>query len=77
MPIPMFSLFSSFLCCSTCSKSTKSMKLNGNISTEWAQVPSYIWEEEPVHREILRFLINAFGNVFQTSRVIGLICCCM
>ena len=50
------------------------MKPNGNISTEWAKVLSFVWEKEPFHREVVCFLINnLFGNAFQTSRVIGLI----
>ena len=74
IPIPMFSLFSWFLYCSTCSKSTKSMKPNGNISTEWAKVLSFVWEKLLFYREVICFLINnLFENVFQTSRVIGLI----
>ena len=74
MPIPMFSLFSWFLYCKTCSKNTKSMKPNGNISTEWAKVASFVWEKVSFYREVTCFLINnLFGNVFQTSRVKGLI----
>ena len=74
IPIPMFSLFSWFLYCSTCSKSTKSMKPNGNISTEWAKVLSFVWEKVLFYREVICFLINnLFGNAFQTSRVIDLI----
>ena len=57
-PIPMSSLFSWFLYCSTCSKGTKSMKPNGNISTEWAKVLSFVWEKELFHREVICFLIN-------------------
>ena len=73
-PIPMFSLFSWFLYCSTCSKSTKSMKPNRNISTEWAKVLSFVWEKVLFYREVICFLFNnLFGNVFQTSRGIGLI----
>ena len=74
MLIPMFSLFSWFLYCNTCSKSTKSMKPNGNISTEWAKVLSFVWEKVLFYREVMCFLINnLFGNVFQTSRVMDLI----
>ena len=74
MPIPMFSLFSWFLYCNTCSKSTKSMKPNGNISTEWAKVLSFILEKLLFYRQVMCFLINnLFRNVFQISRVIGLI----
>ena len=74
IPIPMFSLFSWFLYCSTCSKSTKSMKPNGNISTELAKVLSFVWEKLLFYREVICFVINnVLGNVFQTSRVIGLI----
>ena len=73
IPVPMFPLFSWFLYCSTCSKSTRSMKPNGNISTECAKVLSFVWEKELFHREVICFLINnLFRNVFQTSRVIGL-----
>ena len=74
MPVPMFSLFSWFLYCNTCSKSTKGMKPNGNISTEWAKVLSFVWEKLVFYREVIFFLINnLFENFFQTSRVIGLI----
>ena len=73
MPIPMFSLFSSFFYCGTCSKSTKSMKPNGNISMEWVKALSFVWEKVLFYREVICFLIdNLFGNLFQTSRVIGL-----
>ena len=74
IPVLMFSLFSWFLYCSTCSKSAKSMKPNGNISTEWAKVLSFVWESVLFYREVICFLINnLFRNVFQTSIVIGLI----
>ena len=74
MPIPMFSLFSWYLYCNTCSKSTKSRKLNGNISTEWAKVLFIVYENLLFYREVTCFLINSlFRNVFQTSRVIVLI----
>ena len=74
IPIPMFSLFSWFLHCSTCSKGTKSMKPNGNISTEWVKVLSFVWEKVLFYREVICFLINnLFEKVFQTSRVIDLI----
>ena len=49
------------------------MKLNRNIGTEWAKFLSIVWEKELFYREVVRFLINDLsGNVFQTSRVIGL-----
>ena len=64
IPIPMFSLLSWFLYSSIYSKSTKSMKPNGDISTEWAKVLSFVWEKELFHREIIGFLINHFGNAF-------------
>ena len=74
IPIPMFSLFSWFLYCSTCSKNTKSMKPNWNISTEWAKVLSFVWEKVLFYREIICFLFNnLFWNVFQTSKIMGLI----
>ena len=74
IPIPMLSLFSWFLYCNTCSKSTKSMKPNGNISTEWPKVLSFVWENVLFCREVICFLINnLFGNVFQIARVTGLI----
>ena len=74
MLIPMFSLYSWFLYCNTCSKSTKNRKPNENISTEWANVLSIIHEKLLFYREVICFLINNFfENVFQTSRVIGLI----
>ena len=52
IPIPMFSLVSWFLYCSTCSKSTKSMKPNGNISMEWAKVLAFLWEKVLFWREV-------------------------
>ena len=56
------------------SKSTKSMKPNGSISKKWAKVLSIVYEKLLFYREVICFLINnLFGNVFQTSRVIGLI----
>ena len=74
IPTPMFSLFSWFLYCSTCSKSTKTMILNGNISTEWAKVLSFVWEKVLFYRKVIFFLINnLFQNVFQTWRIISLI----
>ena len=72
MPILMF-LTVFMIYCNTCSKSTKSMKPNGNISTEWAKVLSFIWEKVLFYREVICFINTLFGNVFQTSRVIGLI----
>ena len=54
-------------------ESTKSMKPNGNISTEWAKVLFFVWEKLLFYREVICFVINNLGNVFQTSRVIGLI----
>ena len=74
IPIPMFSVISWFLYYSTCSKSTKSMKPNWNISTEGPKVLSFIWEKVLFYKEVTCFLINnLFGKDFQTSRVIGLI----
>ena len=71
MPIPMFSVFSWFLYCSTYSKSTKSRKPNENISTEWAKVLSIVYEKLLFYREVIYFLINnLFENIFQTSRVV-------
>ena len=71
----MFSLFSWFLYCSTCSETTKSMKPNGKISTERVKVFSVVWEKALFYREVvICFLINnLFRDVFQTSRVIDLI----
>ena len=72
--IPIFSLFSWLLYCSTCSRRTKSMRHNGNISTVYAKVLSFVWEKVLFYKEVICFLINIlFGNVFQTSRVTGLI----
>ena len=70
--IPMFWLVSWFLYCSTCSKSVRSMKPNGNISMEWAKVLSFVWEKVLFYREVKFLIDNLFGNFFQTSRVIGL-----
>ena len=49
--------------CSTCSSSTK-----------WAKVPYFVWEKFYFIQK-LKFLYynNLFGNVFETSGVIGLI----
>ena len=67
MPIPMFSLFSWFLYCNTCSKSTQSMKPNGNISTEWAKVLSIVYEKLLFYREVLCFLIY---NLWENSEYV-------
>ena len=73
IPKPMFSLFSWFLYCSTCSNSTKSMKPNGNISTEWAEALSFVWEKELFHREVICFLINNLFwkhfSIFKSNRL--------
>ena len=50
------------------------MNPNANISTEWAKVLSFVSEKVLSYRGVICFLINnLFGNVFQTSRTIGLI----
>ena len=68
----MFSLVLRFFYCSTCFKSAKSMKPNRNISMEWAKVLSFVWEKVLFYREVKFLIDNLFGNVLQTSRVIGL-----
>ena len=68
MPIPMFSLFSWFLYYNSCSKSTKSMKPNGNISTEWAKVLSIVYEKLLFIEKLYGFSLITFGNVFQTFK---------
>ena len=40
------------------------MKSNGNISTEWAIVLSFVWEKILFYREVICFLIN---NLFFKS----------
>ena len=58
--------------CSTCSKSTKSMKPNGNINTKCATVLYFVWEKVLFYTKIkVSYYNNIFGNVFQTSGVIG------
>ena len=52
IPIPVFSLVSRFVYCSTCSKTAKSMKPNGNMSMEWAKVLSFVWEKVLFYREV-------------------------
>ena len=48
------------------------MNPNGNISTEWPKVLSFVWENYYFIQK-LSFLINTlFGKVFQTSGVTGL-----
>ena len=69
IPIPMFSMFSWFLYCSICHKSTKSMKHKGNISTEWAKVLSFVWEKQLFHREVICFLINYFSYNSKSNRL--------
>ena len=78
--IPMFSLGSWFLyfhgsiSCSTCSKSTKSMKRYGNISAEWAKILYFVWEKVLFYTEVkVSYYNNIFENVFRTSGAIGLI----
>ena len=68
----MFSLVSRFLYYRTCSQSAKSMKPNGNISMEWAKLFSFVWEKVQFTENLSFFIDNLFGNVFQTSRGIGL-----
>ena len=70
IPILMFSLLSRFFYCSTCSISTKNMKPNGNISTEWAKVLSFVWEEILFYREVICFLINnlPFRKLFSNFK---------
>ena len=56
--------------CSICSKSTKSMKPNGNISTGFAKVLLFV--KNFYFKQKLSFLINTiFGYVSQTSGVIA------
>ena len=48
--------------------------MGASISTEWAKALSFVSEKVLSYREVICFLINnLFGNVFQTSRAIGLI----
>ena len=62
------SIWVRFLYCSTCSKSMKSMKANGNISTEWTKILSFIWEKEPFYREVVCFLLITFLETFFKLR---------
>ena len=75
MPIPMFSLFSWFLYCNTCSRNTKNMKPNAKIKYGMGKDSFFfVWDKLLFYREVICFLINnLFGNDFQTSKVIGLI----
>ena len=55
--------------CSTCSKSTNSMKPNGNISTQWAKVLYFVWQKVLFHIEIKVFLLQQpFRKRFSNSR---------
>ena len=47
-----------------CSKSTKSMKANRNISTEWAKVLSFVWEKVLCYRKVIYFLIKTSLETF-------------
>ena len=38
--------------CSTCSKSMKSIKPNGNISKEWAKFLSFVWEKVLLYTKV-------------------------
>ena len=58
--------------CSTCSKSTNSMKPYGNISTKWATVPFFFGRKYYFMQKLkFSYYNNIFGNVFQSSGVIG------
>ena len=60
--------------CSTCSKNTKSMKPNGNISTKWATVLYFVWEKVLFYTKVKVFLLQQdFQKRFQTSGTVGLI----
>ena len=51
---------------STCTKSMKSMKSIGNISTEWAIVLYFVLEKALCYTQVKVFLFNnLFGNVFS------------
>ena len=64
---PWFHDFS--ISCSTCTKSTKSMKSNGNISTEGAIVLYFVLEKALCYTQVKVFLFsNLFGNVFSNFR---------
>ena len=67
IPIPVFSLFSWFFYCSTCSKSTKSMSPNGNASTEWVKVLSLVLEKVLFYSGVKVFKL--LKKVFSTLTV--------
>ena len=77
----MFSLGSWFLyfhgsiSCSTCTKSTKGMKPYGNISIRNGEKFFILLGKKYYFIQKLKFSYHnsLFGNVFQTSGVIGLI----
>ena len=79
--IPMFLLRSWFLyfhgsiSCSTCTKSTKGKKPYGNISIRNGQMFLILFGKKYYFIQKLKFSYynNLFGNVFQTSGVIGFI----
>ena len=66
--IPMFSLVSLLFSCSTCSKSTKSKKPNGNISTDWAKVLSFVWEKVLFYTEVTFSCWQPFRKRFSNFR---------
>ena len=56
-----------------CSKSTKSMKPNGNISAKWAKVLYFVWEKVLFYTKVL-VLQQHFRKRFSNFRsIIGLI----
>ena len=44
------------------------MRPNGNISTEWAKVLSFVWEKVLFIQKSGCLINNLFGNVFQSLR---------
>ena len=60
--IPMFSLSSWFFYCSTYSKSTNSIKTNGNTSTKWAKVLSFVWEKYYFIEKLYIFFLMTFSE---------------
>ena len=49
------------------------MKPNGNISTEWVEVLSFVLEKELFHREVICFLNNNLFwkrfSIFKSNRL--------
>ena len=66
IPIPMFSLVSWYLHWAPAPRVRRAWKLMGNISMEWAKVPSFVWEKVLFYREVK--LLITFSGTFSSFK---------